>query len=68
MFVVYGLIQLLLMILECLKSKYIMGTGYTQSSKSMFHKKKTYIPYMSAMACARGCGKDVIVQVFAMPG
>jgi hypothetical protein len=68
MFVVYGLIQLLLMILECLESKYIMGTGYTQSSKSMFHKKKTYIPYMSAMVYAKYCGKDVIVQAFAMPG
>jgi hypothetical protein len=68
MFVVYGLIQLLLMILECLESKYIMGTGYTQSSKSMFHKKKTYTLYMSAMVCARDCDKDVIVQAFAMPG
>jgi hypothetical protein len=56
------------MILECLISKYIMGTGYTQSSKSMFHKKKTYIPCMSAMVCARDCDKDVVVQAFAMLG
>lgn len=43
-----------------------MGTGYAQTSKSMFRKKKAYIPCMSAMVCARDCGKDVVVQAFAM--